>query len=72
MNCECYSNYKNENEIMILVLGKIKVFTALVCIGSMALLLGVPVIPKEKVKQILQTNNQHIAADVIQADDEKS
>ena len=57
---------------MKLVFGKIKVFTALACIGSMALLLGVPVIPKEKVEQLLQTNNQHIAADVIQADDEKS
>lgn len=57
---------------MKLVFGKIKVFTALVCIGAMALLLGVPVIPKEKVEQILQVNNQHIAADVIQADDEQS
>ena len=57
---------------MKLVFGKIKIFTALVCIGSMALIVGVPVISKEKVEQLLQTNNQHIAADVIQADDEQS
>ncbi|VEP16176.1 hypothetical protein H1P_4150002 [Hyella patelloides LEGE 07179] len=37
--------------------------------GSMSI--GVPVIPKEKVEQILQANNQDVAADVIQAGDEQ-
>jgi hypothetical protein len=49
-------------------LQKIKIFFALVCLSSMAFLLGVPVIPKEKVEQILAANNQNVAADVIEAE----
>jgi hypothetical protein len=56
----------------IMKLQKLKIFLALVCLSSMAFLLGVPVIPKEKVEQILSANNQNVAAEVIEAADEQS
>ncbi len=40
-------------------------------IGSMAFLVGVPIVPKEQVEKILQANNQDIAAEIIQAVDEQ-
>jgi energy-converting hydrogenase Eha subunit A len=50
---------------------KIKLFLALICICLMAQILGIPVIPQEKLAKILQTNDRNIAADVIQAGDEQ-
>lgn len=51
---------------------KIKLYLAMICIGSMAFFTGVPVVPKEKVERILQASNQNIAAEVIQTVDEQS
>ena len=51
---------------------KIKLYLAMICIGSMAFFTGVPVIPQEKVAKILQAHNSDVEADVIQADNEQS
>jgi hypothetical protein len=51
---------------------KIKLYLAMICIGFMAFFTGVPVVPKEKLKQIIEASNQNIAAEVIQAVDEQS
>jgi hypothetical protein len=51
---------------------KIMLYLAIVCIGSSALFLGVPVISKEKVEQLLKANNQNVAAEVLQTQDEQS
>ena len=53
------------------ILKKIKFCLALFCIGSMAALLGVPIISQEKIEQIIQSNNQDVAAEVEQASDEQ-
>ena len=50
----------------------IKIYIAMLCLGSMAFFTGVPIMPKEKVAKILQANNQNIAAEVIEAADEQS
>ena len=60
------------SEIVKLMCKKIKLYLVLLCIGSSALFLGVPVMPKEKVEQILSANNQNKAADVLQAQDKQS
>ncbi len=49
---------------------KIKLCLALFCIGSMATLLGIPVIPKDKIEQIIQANNPNVAVEVVQANHE--
>jgi hypothetical protein len=51
---------------------KIKLYLAMICISFMAFFTGVPVVPKEKVEQILEASNQNIAAEVIQTVDEQS
>ena len=51
---------------------KIKLSLAMICIGLMAFLTGVPIISPEKVAKILQANNSDTAEDVIQAGDEQS
>lgn len=48
-----------------------KLHLAMICIGSMAFFIGVPVVPKEKVEQIIRASNQNTAAEVIQAGDEQ-
>lgn len=57
---------------MKLMCQKIMLYLAIVCIGSSALFLGVPVISKEKVEQLLKANNQNVAAEVLQTQDEQS
>lgn len=57
---------------MKLAVQKIKLYLVMICIGSMAFFTGVPVIPKEKVEQILQASNQNIAVEVNQTVDEQS
>ena len=57
---------------MKLILQKTKLYLAMICIGSMAFLTGVPIISPEKVAKILQANNSDTAEDVIQAGDEQS
>ena len=56
---------------MQVVLKKIKFYLALFCIGSMATLIGVPIISQEKIEQIIQAKNQDVAAEVEQASDEQ-
>ena len=51
---------------------KIKLYIAMICIGSMAFFIGVPVVPQEKIAKILQAYDGDRAAEVIQADDEQS
>lgn len=56
---------------MQVLLKKLRFCLALFCIGSMAALLGVPVIPQEKIEQIIQAKNQDVAAEVEQASNEQ-
>lgn len=56
---------------MKLTFQKTKLYLALACIGSMAFLVGVPIVPQEKVEKTLKANNQNIVAEVIQASDEQ-
>lgn len=56
---------------MQVILKKIKFCLALFCIGSMAAIIGVPVISQEKIEQIIQAENQDVAAEVEQASDEQ-
>lgn len=51
---------------------KIKLYLAMLCLGAMAFLTGVPIVPQEKVAKILQAHNSDAKADVIQASDEQS
>lgn len=51
---------------------KIKLYLAMLCLGAMAFLTGVPIVPQEKVAKILQAHNLDAPADVIQASDEQS
>lgn len=44
----------------------------MICIGAMAFLTGVPIVPQEKIAKILQAHNSDAKADVIQANDEQS
>ncbi|MBD1914383.1 MULTISPECIES: hypothetical protein [Cyanophyceae] len=53
------------------VLKKIKFCLVLFCIGSMATLIGVPIISQEKIEQIIQAKNRDVAAEVEQASDEQ-
>lgn len=53
------------------ILKKLKLCLALLCIGSMAALIGVPVISQEKLDQIIRANNQDVAAEVAQAPNEQ-
>lgn len=62
---------KNQDRVMKLTLQKIKLYVAMFCIGSMAFLIGVPIVPQEKIDKILQANNLDTAAEVIQASDEQ-
>lgn len=50
---------------------RIKLYIAMICIGSMAFFIGVPIVPKEKVEQIIQASNQNTASEVIQTEDEQ-
>ena len=56
---------------MKLSIQKIKLSLALVCICSMAAIVGVPVLPKEKIEQITRADNQNVAMEVAQARDEQ-
>lgn len=56
---------------MKLSIKNIKLCLALVCVCSMASIVGVPVIPKEKIEQIIRADNQNVAAEVAQARDEQ-
>ena len=56
---------------MKVILKKIKFCLTLFCIGSMAALIGVPVISQEKIEQIIQAENQDVAAEVEHASDEQ-
>lgn len=51
---------------------KIKLSLAIICIGAMAFLTGVPIISQEKVAKILQAHNRDVEAEVIKAGDEQS
>ncbi len=53
------------------ILKKIQFCLALFCIGSMAALIGVPIVSQEKIEQIIQAKNQDVAAEVEQASDEQ-
>ena len=57
---------------MKLIWKKTKLYLAMICIGSMAFLTGMPIIPQEKVTKILQAHNSDVEADVIHADNEQS
>lgn len=50
---------------------KIKLYLAMTCIGLMAFLVGVPIVPKEKVARIIQASNQNEITETIQAGDEQ-
>ncbi|NEQ45014.1 MAG: hypothetical protein F6K00_16205 [Leptolyngbya sp. SIOISBB] len=56
---------------MQVILKKMKFYLVLCCIGSMAGLIGVPIISQEKIEQIIQARNQDVAAEVEQASDEQ-
>ena len=51
---------------------RIKLYIAMICIGSMAFFVGVPIVPKEQVAQIIKASNQNATVEVIQAEDEQS
>ena len=50
---------------------KIKLSLAMICIGSMALFTGVPIISQEKVAKILKAHNSDVETEVVQAADEQ-
>ena len=50
---------------------KTKIYLAMFFIGLMALFTGVPIIPEEKIEQILQAHNQDLASDVADVDYEQ-
>ena len=64
--------FKNKSNNMKSTFDKIKIYLAMICIGTMAFLVGVPVVPKEQIDKILQADNQNMAAEVIEAADEQS
>ena len=49
-----------------------KLYLAMICIGLMAFLTGVPMVSEEKVEQIIQASNHNNVAEEIQAEDEQS
>ena len=50
---------------------KIKIYLAMICIGTMAFFVGLPVVPKEQIDKILQAERQNITAEVIEPADEQ-
>ena len=51
---------------------RIKLYIAIICIGSMAFLVGLPIVPREQVARIIKASNQNTTVEVIQAEDEQS
>ena len=51
---------------------RIKIYLAMICIGSMAFFVGVPIVPKEQIDKMLQADNQNMAAEVVEAAEEQS
>lgn len=49
---------------------KIKLYLAMFCIGAMAFLVGVPVVPKEKVARIIEASRENVTVEVIQKDEQ--
>ena len=51
---------------------RIKIYLAMICIGSMAFFIGVPIVPKEQIDKMLRADNQNMAAEIVEAADEQS
>ena len=51
---------------------QVRLYLAMFCIGIMAFLIGLPIVPKEKIEKTLKANNQSVVVEIIEAADEQS